>query len=74
MRYVLCINNDGYPVSLEKRKVYQALPDPEAEAHGMIRVIDESEEDYLFSADRFVPIDLPAEAEAAFAPVPVART
>lgn len=70
VRYVLCINNEGYPVSLEPRKVYRVIDDPEAEAHGMIRVIDESEEDYLFAADRFVPIDVPAEAQFIFTAEP----
>ncbi len=65
-QFVICVNNDGYSVSLQLRKVYRRLPDPEAEEDGMIRVIDESDEDYLFGADRFVPIELPAEAEKAF--------
>lgn len=66
VRYVLCIDNEGYTVSLELRKVYRALPDPDAEDHGMIRVVDESGEDYLFEADRFVPVEVPAEAQAIF--------
>jgi uncharacterized protein YnzC (UPF0291/DUF896 family) len=47
-RYVLCIKNDGYPASLEVRKIYNPLPDPEANKHRLIRVIDESGEDYLY--------------------------
>lgn len=66
-RYVVCIRNDGYPESLELRKIYETLPDPWAESHLMIRVIDESDEDYLFPADMFVPIELPLAAEEAFA-------
>jgi hypothetical protein len=54
-KMVVCIRNDGYPASLELGKTYVSLPDPDAEKHGMIRVIDESGEDYLFSADRFRP-------------------
>ncbi len=46
--YVLCISNEKYPVSLEARKIYQCIPDTQAEAHGQIRVIDESGEDYLY--------------------------
>jgi hypothetical protein len=65
--YVLCVRNDGYPVSLEPRKVYVAIPDPDAEARHYVRVVDESGEDYLYPADFFVPIDLPHEAEKAFA-------
>jgi len=50
--------------SLEQNKIYVALPDEEAEQHGQVRVIDESGEDYLFSADRFVAIELPAAVRA----------
>ena len=57
-RYVVCVNNDGYPASLERRKIYQVLPDPQAASHNLIRVIDESSEDYLYPADYFVPITL----------------
>ena len=66
VNYVVCINNKDYPASLEQRKLYQVLPDPEAESHRMIRVIDESGEDYLFPADMFVPVDLPKVAIDAF--------
>jgi hypothetical protein len=45
---VVCIANKGYPTSLEKRKLYVALPDPAAEKHGLMRVIDESGDDYLY--------------------------
>ena len=56
---VVCINNEGYRASLEPRKIYQVLPDKEAESHKMLRVIDESGEDYLFPATLFSPISLP---------------
>ncbi len=52
-RYALCVNNDGYPVSLERMKLYQVLPYGEPEL-GLIRVVDESGEDYLYPASRFV--------------------
>ena len=58
---VVCVKNDGYPASLEVRKLYRALPDAAAAEHNMIRVIDESGEDYLYPADFFAPLDLPAE-------------
>ena len=45
---VVCIDNDGYPASLERRKIYVALRDPAAEKHGLLRVVDESGEDYLY--------------------------
>jgi hypothetical protein len=47
-QFVICIGNEGYPVSLEKRKIYVALRDPAAEKHGQLRIIDESGEDYLY--------------------------
>lgn len=66
-QFLLCINNDGYPASLELCKVYRSLPDPEAEKHRMVRVIDESGEDYLFPAAMFVAVELPAAAKKAVA-------
>ncbi|NOH03648.1 MAG: hypothetical protein HND47_17645 [Chloroflexi bacterium] len=58
-QFVVCLKNNGYEASLEPRKIYQVLPDKEAESHKMIRVIDESGEDYLFPASLFSPISLP---------------
>jgi hypothetical protein len=63
-RFAICVNNDGYEVSLERNKIYVVLPDKDAERDGDLRIIDESGEDYLFSADRFVAIELPAAARA----------
>lgn len=57
--FAVCINNDNYEVSLELHKIYRVLPDEDAAADGDLRIIDESGEDYLFSADRFVPIVVP---------------
>ena len=65
--FFLCIKNRGYAASLRVRTVYRALSDPEAEAHGMLRIIDELGEDYLFPATFFVPIEVPKAAELAFA-------
>ena len=58
-RYELCVRNNGYPVSLEIRKVYETLPDPRGEQHGLMHVIDESVEDYLYPREFFIPIALP---------------
>jgi hypothetical protein len=58
-RFVVCINNSGYPASLELHKIYLLLPDSDAATDGDVRVIDESGEDYLYPADYFVPIQLP---------------
>jgi hypothetical protein len=52
--YFLCLRNDGYVASLETRKVYPSIPDRSAKAKGFVRIIDESGEDYLYSADRFM--------------------
>ena len=59
LKYFVCTHNDGYAVSLEERKIYVGLPDPDAEELGMIRVIDESGEDYLYPRNLFAPISLP---------------
>jgi len=58
-KFVVCLKNKGYEVSLEPRKIYQALPDPDAAKHRQIRVIDESGEDYLYPTSYFSPIELP---------------
>lgn len=64
-RFAVCINNAGYAASLELRKLYEVIADPEAERDQMIRIIDESGEDYLYAADRFVMAPLPASVEQA---------
>lgn len=65
-QFAVCIDNEGYPASLEVRKIYQVLPDAKAAKHHLMRVIDESSEDYLYPQRFFVPIELPQAAEAAF--------
>ena len=62
---VVCVNNKGYPASLEKRKIYLALRDPTAEKHGLIRVIDESGEGYLYPKMFFRSIALPQAVKRA---------
>jgi hypothetical protein len=57
-RFVICIENKGNEASLERWKIYQCLPDEEAEKHNEIRVIDEEGEDYLYSSDFFSPVSL----------------
>lgn len=64
-KFAICIKNEDYPASLQLWKVYRVLPDDKGARHNMIRVIDESGEDYLFSATCFVPVDLPKLAETA---------
>ena len=65
-RFVVCIKNEGYPASLELRKIYQVIPDARAVEHEYIRIIDESGEDYLYPVDYFVPIELPQDVEEVF--------
>lgn len=65
-RFALCVSNGTYKASLEPRKVYRVLPDPVAEAKSLLRVVDESGEDYLFPASLFVPIDVPDSATPVF--------
>ena len=55
----VCIDNAGYPASLEVGKLYPVIPDPKAAQHGYIRVIDESGEDYGYSAERFFVLEAP---------------
>jgi hypothetical protein len=63
-RYAICVSNEGYAASLEKRKIYQVMPDRPARARNLLRVVDESGEDYLYPADRFTAITLsPAVAK-----------
>ena len=64
-QFVVCLDNEGYPASLEVGKLYRFIPDEKAEAEGLIRVFDESGEDYAFDAERFHPISLPAVVEKA---------
>jgi hypothetical protein len=63
---VLCIENKDCD-DLEKRKIYQALPDAEAEREGFLRVIDESGEDYLYPRSYFIAVQLSREAQEALA-------
>jgi hypothetical protein len=61
--FVVCINNEGYPASLELHKIYRVVPDKNAAADDDIRVIDESGEDYLYPVSYFAPIKVPAAVE-----------
>ena len=63
-RFAVCVDNSGYEASLERNKIYVVLSDKDAESDRDIRVVDESGEDYLFTADRFVAIDVPAAVAA----------
>jgi hypothetical protein len=56
---VICVSNVGYAVSLEKRKIYIALRDANANKHGLLRIVDESGDDYLYPKNFFRAISLP---------------
>lgn len=59
-KFAVCLSNDGYPASLEPRKLYEVLDDAQAISKNLLRVIDESGEDYLYSASMFALIPIPA--------------
>lgn len=61
----ICLDNSGYEASLERLKIYVALPDPDAEQKGQLRIIDESGEDYFYPVVRFVAADLPQSTRRA---------
>jgi hypothetical protein len=63
-QFAICVQNEGYPAS-ELWKVYRLLPDDKAAKHQLIRVVDESGEDYLYDQSWFVPIKLPQAAKEA---------
>ncbi len=67
-RFGVCIDNAGYPASLEVGKLYPLIPDEQATQHGYIRVIDESGEDYGYSAERFFVLKAPEALAKALRP------
>lgn len=64
-RFAVCVRNDEYEGALELRKIYEVLEDKDAEPHDLVRVIDESGEDYLYPREWFLPIQLPHNIEEA---------
>jgi len=63
MKFAICLDNEGYKASLEAGKLYRVIQDEEAAAHGYIKIIDESGEDYAFATNRFHIIELPLSVE-----------
>lgn len=63
--FAVCINNADYPASLERSKIYEILPDEKAAQNQLLRVKDESGEDYLYPAECFITVQLPEEVIAA---------
>ena len=62
---VVCVDNDGYAVSLEKRKIYVSLRDASAEKQGLLQIVDESGDDYLYPKTFFRAVDLPVAVRRA---------
>jgi hypothetical protein len=67
IQYVLCVRNDGYQASLLVRRLYERIPDDEAERRGLVRIVDESDEDYLYPAKFFMTLDIPKPVARAIA-------
>jgi hypothetical protein len=65
-KFVMCIDNKSHPIDLTLHKVYRILPDEKGEKHGWIRIVDDTGEDYLYPARKFVPVQIPEEAERSF--------
>lgn len=63
--FAACISNVGYPASLESRKIYEAIPDAQAESRHYLRVMDETDEDYLYPEKLFLSMPLPENVRAA---------
>ena len=61
--FAVCLNNQGYEASLEIGKLYRVIDDEQAQASGLIRIVDESGEDYAYSTQRFYPVELPQNVE-----------
>lgn len=64
-RFAVCIKNKGYEAAHERGKVYRMIPDSEAAKHGYVRIVDENGDDYAYSAERFIAVNLPKPLEKA---------
>ena len=63
-KFVICVDNKGYEASLEIRKLYDMIPDQDAQQHNQVRIIDESGEDYLYPNEFFAAIRLPVQTRS----------
>lgn len=64
-KFVICVKNSGYKASLEIRKLYATIPDARLAKRGLLRVVDESGEDYVYPASLFIAAELPQRVERA---------
>jgi len=69
-QFAVCVDNADHEASLILRKIYEVLPDEEAAKDDLLRVVDESGEDYLYHCSQFIPVELPAEVERALTTIP----
>ena len=69
-KLAICVRNTGYEASLERRKIYSVLADSEARKHKLVRVIDESGEDYLYPEGYFLSVALPPAVRQALLAAP----
>jgi len=63
IQFAVCLNNNGYPASLEVGKLYRVIADEEAAKENLLRVVDESGEDYAFASNRFHLVELPSNVQ-----------
>jgi len=68
-QFAVCVDNADYEASLIVRKIYEVLPDEEAAKDDLLRVVDESGEDYLYHRSLFILMELPTEVERALSAV-----
>ena len=64
MTWLVCVTNTGYEIDLEPRKLYERVFDEDDKQKGLVRIIDDSGEDYLFPVALFAAIDLPQALDA----------
>jgi hypothetical protein len=62
-RFAVCVCNDGFPAALELHRIYRMLPDAQGERHGLVRIVDESGEAYLYPEEYFIPAELAADPQ-----------
>jgi len=67
-QFAVCLSNRGYAASLVVRRLYAVIDDPVAARRGLVRLIDESGEDYLYPKRMFAPVELPAAVKRRFSP------
>lgn len=59
--FAICVDNTGYEASLILRKIYEIIPDEAAASDELLRIVDESGEDYLYHKSHFIVVEFPIE-------------